>query len=539
MSPLPQQKLSTDHELEQRLREMNEALLISSVRQHELTEQAQKAEQAVRESEEQFRRMIEEAPIPIIMQTEDGEVLQVSRSWTELTGYKVEDDSARKSSEDPKMYGQGGNDLRNAVQRLFDSGQAMRAVEFDLLTRGGKRRVWWFSASAPGRLRNGRRFIVGMAEDVTDRRRAEQALQESERFRKVADSSPIMIWMMGTDGKALFLNREYREFFGIVDQDPASFDWQATIHPDDREGYISAFAAAIKNPEPFCQRCRMRRWDGQWRWVQSRGNPLLVDNDNMVGLIGSSPDITDIYESEQALKDLDKRKDEFIANMSHEIRSPLTGIMGYADILLSKLKDPLDIECLMTIKKSGDYLMEIVNDILDLSKIEAGKLVLNIEPISPRALLGEIHALMHVRASEKKLPLSLRYDSVLPGIIETDRRRLRQILVNLVSNAVKFTEIGSVQIVARYLDENCSLQIEVIDTGIGIAPEHQTRLFDPFVQADTTNTRHYGGSGLGLTITKRLVEMLGGSISFESQLGKGSTFRVMIPTVSRQYSVVE
>jgi two-component system CheB/CheR fusion protein len=219
--------------------------------------------------------------------------------------------------------------------------------------------------------------------------------------------------------------------------------------------------------------------------------------------------------------------------MSHEIRSPLTGIMGYADILLSKLRDPEDIAFLKTIKESGEYLIEIVNDILDLSKIEAGKLVLNIEAVSVHAILAEVHGLMNGRAREKNLALSLRYDGVLPERIHTDRTRLRQILINLVSNAVKFTERGRVEIVAKSVDD--VLHVEVIDTGIGIAPEHQEFLFQPFTQADATSTRGYGGTGLGLTITRRLLEMLGGSISFESELGKGSTFRVMIPSMTVQH----
>jgi CheY-like chemotaxis protein len=145
-------------------------------------------------------------------------------------------------------------------------------------------------------------------------------------------------------------------------------------------------------------------------------------------------------------------------------------------------------------------------------------------------MLAEVQALMDVRSKQKNLPLVLRYEGVLPPAVHTDRTRLRQILVNLVSNAIKFTERGKVEIVARFLADDSLLQLEVIDTGIGIAPEHQARLFEPFTQADSTSTRQYGGTGLGLTITKRLVEMLGGSISFESELDQGSTFRVMIPT---------
>jgi PAS domain S-box-containing protein len=371
--------------------------------------------------------------------------------------------------------------------------------------------------------------IKALLEVTRVRRESEKALRQSEeRFRKIADSSPIMIWMTDAHGKALFLNRTYRECFAVSAEDAVSFNWADIIHPDDRERYIDAFKAALQKQETFHQRVRLRRHDGQWRWFESRGNPILDDAGNMTAFIGSSPDITEIYESQQRLKELDQRKDEFLANMSHEIRSPLTGIMGYADILLAKLKDPEDIEYLNTIKESGDYLIEIVNDILDLSKIEAGKLVLNIEPVSLHSILAEVQGLMNGRARQKDLPLSLRYESALPEAIQTDRTRLRQILINLVSNAVKFTEHGRVEIVAKSAEG--VLQVEVIDTGIGIAPEHQEILFQPFTQADTTSTRVYGGTGLGLTITRRLVEMLGGSISFESELDKGSTFCVRIPT---------
>ena len=370
--------------------------------------------------------------------------------------------------------------------------------------------------------------LARQAADLIERSKAAEALRESEqRFRSMADSSPNIIWLTDTAGSLKFINRAYLEFLGIGIEELPSFDWRQIVHVEDRDRYDEAFMAALREHQPFHERVRVRRRDGQWRWLEARGAPIFDHRSHLTGYIGSSPDITDIYESQQALKELGQRKDEFLANMSHEIRSPLTGIMGYADILLDKLKDPEDIECLKTIKESGDYLIEIVNDILDLSKIEAGKLVLNIEDVSVHALLAEIQALMDMRAAQKKLPLSLRYESALPERIRTDRTRLRQILINLVSNAIKFTERGRVEMVAKMGGD--LLRIEVVDTGIGIAPEHQQILFQPFTQADTTSTREYGGTGLGLTITKRLVEMLGGEISFESELGKGSTFRVAVP----------
>ena len=207
----------------------------------------------------------------------------------------------------------------------------------------------------------------------------------------------------------------------------------------------------------------------------------------------------------------------------------MTAIMGYADILLSNLKNNDDIECVRTIKQSGNYLLELINDILELSRIEAGQLSLKKEPVSLPTLLNEVHSIMSVRAQEKALPLMLRYDGAIPQTIESDRTRLRQMIINLVSNAIKFTERGSVEIVARFLADESMLQIEVADTGIGISRAMQEQMFQPFTQADTSATREYGGSGLGLAITKRLAGMMGGAISCTSKENEGSIFCISIP----------
>jgi signal transduction histidine kinase/DNA-binding response OmpR family regulator len=303
-----------------------------------------------------------------------------------------------------------------------------------------------------------------------------------------------------------------------------------TVHPDDRPAAIAAWRRAVESKGVYAAEFRLLREEGAVQWLREQGRFVHGHNGSPDLVTGVAIDISDQKRAEEVLKETDRRKNEFLANMSHEIRTPMTSILGYADILLSHLKDPDDVECVQTIKQSGNYLLEIINDILDLSKIESGELKVNHQAVSLPTLLSEIYNLMIVRAKEKSLALILRYDGALPENIASDRVRLRQILINLVSNAIKFTEHGSVQIVARFIAETSSLEFEVLDTGIGIAKEMQQHLFEPFAQADTSATREYGGTGLGLAITKRLVDMMGGTIAFATQINRGTAFRVAIPT---------
>ena len=277
--------------------------------------------------------------------------------------------------------------------------------------------------------------------------------------------------------------------------------------------------------------------DGKVGWFYGSGK-TIKENSRLAYLTGACFDITERksmeLRREESLRENDRRKDQFLAHMSHEIRSPMTSILAYADILLSRLRDADDIECVKIIKQGGNHLLELIGDILDLSKIGSGQLKINKEIVSLPTLINEVHSLMEVRAKEKKLPLILRYEGAIPENIETDRTRLRQILFNLVSNAIKFTAEGSVKIIARFLPNDSVLEVEVVDTGIGISKEQQGRLFQPFMQASSVTTQGQEGTGLGLAITKQLVSMLGGEISFESVPGKGSTFRIRMPMVSVQ-----
>ena len=304
------------------------------------------------------------------------------------------------------------------------------------------------------------------------------------------------------------------------------------MHPDDRLKIIGLCERCRSDGEDFETEFRVVWPNGEVRWFYGRGK-TIIENGAPAYLTGACFDITKRKEMElrreEALRENDRRKDQFLAHMSHEIRSPMTSILAYADILLSHLQDADDIECVKIIKQGGNHLLELIGDILDLSKIGSGKLKINREIVCLPTLLAEVHSLMEVRAKEKQLPLLLHYEGAIPENIETDRTRLRQILFNLVSNAIKFTAEGKVEIIARVLANEPALEVAVADTGIGISEEQQGRLFQPFVQADSAKTRGQQGTGLGLAITKQLVNILGGEISFESVPNRGSIFRIRIP----------
>ncbi len=249
--------------------------------------------------------------------------------------------------------------------------------------------------------------------------------------------------------------------------------------------------------------------------------------------------LEELFEARQAADAASQAKSDFLANMSHEIRTPMTAILGFTDILLDPaLSEEARSEAIQTIRRNGAHLLDLINDILDLSKIEAGKLTTERIPCSPCQLMAEAASLMRPRADSKGLDFSIEFDGPMPGSVQTDPSRLRQILLNLLSNAIKFTESGEVRVVATLLgggdasdaSSGRTLQIQVVDTGIGMTPEQLARVFKPFTQADTSTTRRFGGTGLGLTISKHLAELLDGQLLVDSKYHRGSSFSIQIPT---------
>jgi signal transduction histidine kinase/ActR/RegA family two-component response regulator len=269
--------------------------------------------------------------------------------------------------------------------------------------------------------------------------------------------------------------------------------------------------------------------------------PILVAGADELALLGEAIDgMADRLERNRAqlenawheAEQANRHKSEFLANMSHEIRTPMTAIIGYTELLEESVADDFGREACGIIKRNGEHLLQVINDILDMSKIEANKMEIEVRDCSPREIVAEVASLMQVRVMESKVSLHVRSQDPIPERIRTDPTRLRQILLNLVGNAVKFTEKGQVQIVTQCVDlesHDARIEFDVIDSGIGMTSEQVNAVFQPFRQADASTTRRHGGTGLGLAISRSLALALGGEISVQSVPGEGSTFRLSLP----------
>jgi two-component system, chemotaxis family, CheB/CheR fusion protein len=280
------------------------------------------------------------------------------------------------------------------------------------------------------------------------------------------------------------------------------------------------------------------RKNGEAFWNDLQISPVHDDAGNLVNFVGVQHDITDQVRSQMALEEANEAnkraneaKNAFLATVSHELRTPMTAILGFAEILRTESDDPDFVSKVDTIHRNGTYLLALLNDILDLSKIEAGKLNFERDRIEMRRVMTDIETLMNRRAEDAKVPLRFDYPTPLPTEITADEVRIRQILVNLISNALKFTESGEV-VVRTTVNQTTrppAVEVCVQDTGIGISPSQMQRLFQPFNQASKLTTRRFGGTGLGLSISRRLAEGMGGTIRVESELGKGSRFTLALP----------
>ena len=408
---------------------------------------------------------------------------------------------------------------------------------------------------------NGRRF-VGILRDITARRQAEEALQRGRRqLLDVTASIPGAVFQMTRDEKNgsrfLFVSEGIRRLNGhtaqeIIDHADLMFDG---IHEDDRESVSRDLGSALLNVAPFEFTFRVQHGDGI-RWLAVVANPQTSETGEVLWS-GVLTDVSAAKEAEQKLhaysKDLAAAvgraeaatvaKSQFLATMSHEIRTPMNGVIGMTSLLLETQLTAEQCDYAETIRSSGEALLSIINDILEFSKIEAGKLDLEYRPFELRGLIDECLDVVAPMAHKKRLELCAPIQDSVPAAVIGDSSRLRQILLNLLSNAIKFTESGEIVLsLTCEPDANAEIfrvRFEVRDTGIGISPEAQKRLFESFTQADSSTTRRFGGTGLGLAISKRLVELMGGEIDLRSEPGVGSIFWFVIPFHATVESIVQ
>ena len=361
-----------------------------------------------------------------------------------------------------------------------------------------------------------------------DRRQSEVSLRESEsRFRTLADCAPMMIWIAEENGDPPWFSKGWVEFTGMSLESLQDEGWAKSLYPADYEPLMACYSDSVARRVVYEFEYRLRRRDGQYRWVIARGNPRFGPNGDFLGMIGCNVDVTDIRAAREAAEAASRAKSEFLANMSHEIRTPMNGILGMTELALETQLTARQREYLGLVKISADSLLTVINDILDFSKIEAGKLSLDPIPFDLRRSLDDTMQTLARRAHDKGLELACRIAPEVPDALVGDPARLRQVVVNLVGNAIKFTERGEVVVsveLLRLADLQVTLRFAVRDTGIGISPEKRLTIFEPFEQADGSTTRRYGGTGLGLAISAKLVTMMGGSIEVHGGLGVGSTF---------------
>jgi len=391
-------------------------------------------------------------------------------------------------------------------------------------------------------------------------RQAERALRETEeRFRQMADTAPVMIWVSNAEGRIEWVNKSWLEFTGVTPEHIQQQGTDDTVHPGDRERRAEAYRRAHRTHEPFRVEYRLCRHDGDYRWVLDSGVPRVDDPEHFSGFVGSCIDITDRKQSEleresriaaeqaarteadllrAAAEQANIAKAQFLAAMSHELRTPLNAIAGYIDLLELGVRGQLtraQLDDLARIRRNQRHLLGVINNILNFAKVEAGHVDFTIEDVPVTELLDGVGPLIEPQRQAKQLSYrcELGEDSL---VVRGDADKVQQILLNLLSNAIKFTPSGGGIVVrAEPLDHDVAIHVQ--DTGRGIPAEKLEAIFEPFVQVDQHLTREGQGTGLGLAISRELARAMSGDLTVTSHLGGGTRFTLTLPVGGRSPAV--
>jgi PAS domain S-box-containing protein len=534
-----------------------------ATRENELSE-TRRPEDIAAENERRFSNtMIESMPGIVYFYDDQGRFLRWNRNFEIVSGYSG-DEIARMHPLD--FFSAEERDLlTQRISAVFEKGESF--VEASFRAKDGTTKPYFFTGRRV--IFDGKPCLVGMGMDISERKRAEGELRTSlARFHAAAQATNDVIWDWNLETGSIWWNESFQTSFGYGPQDiePGIESWINRIHPDDRKRVETGIHAVLDSrQDTWTDEYRFRRRDGSYAEVFDRGHVLRNEAGRAVRMVGAIQDITERKKIELARQTLneqlekevadrteelrtaliraeaaDRTKSAFLATMSHELRTPLNSIIGFTGIVLQGLAGPLNPEQtkqLGMVRNSARHLLDLINDVLDISKIEAGQLEVRAEPFALRDSLLQVAALVKPMVEKKGLTLTLNISSDL-GEMVSDKRRVEQILLNLASNAIKFTDRGAVTLTAEKVTDSCgrpeapsvpAVRLRVDDTGIGLKPEDLEGLFQPFRQVDSGLNRRHEGTGLGLVICRRLANLLGGEIFVTSAWEKGSSFTVTLP----------
>ncbi|MEG4005473.1 PAS domain S-box protein [Microcoleus sp. Pol11C1] len=484
------------------------------------------AEDALKQSEERYRSLILATSQIVWISDAEGRCPDLP-SWRAYTGQT-----------EPEVLGFGWldaihpDDRERTAQVWMEAAQTRSVYDIQYRMRAADGNYRYFQVRGVPILNEygSVREWVGTCTDIHDRKQAEEAIKQSEeRYRSLIAATSQIVWAMDAEGRGTEL-QSWKAYTGQTEADVLGFGWLDPIYPDDRERTVQVWMEAVQTKSLFEIEYRIRGANGNYRYFQVRGVPILNEDGSVREWVGTCTDIDDRKQAEflmtkakEAAEAASRAKSEFLANMSHELRTPLNGIMGYAQILQrSKVLNEEERSRIDVIYQCGSHLLTLINDILDLSKIEAQKVELMPTDFHFPAFLQGVAEMCRIRAELKGIHFHFPSSPELPIGISADEKRLRQVLINLLSNAIKFTDEGSVTFIVSFAAEG-KIRFEIRDTGTGIAQDQLQAIFQPFEQVGDRR-RQTEGTGLGLAISKRIVELMGSTIHVQSEMNVGSIF---------------
>jgi PAS domain S-box-containing protein len=500
----------------------------------DISEQKQVEEQ-LKESEQKFSAAFMSSPAILIITTmNDGRFVEVNHASTEFIGYSKEEMIGKTSRELGIWY---SPDQRSEHLEQFKRDGCVRNKEIKIRTKSGDIRTGLISTQKV--ILEGEGYFLSQIFDITEQRKAEARLQESEeRYRRLTENARDIIWRTDWKGKMVFLNSAVENLLGYTREEAVGLDISDYMDQKSidrlREKLLCLRPAEHPSQAHFVMEVDYTAKNGETAPFEINVVILRDSEGKIVGYEGISRDITDrkrmerdLIESREAAEAADRAKSEFIANMSHELRTPLNAILGYCQILgRDQTLSESNRQKISVIRNSGEHLLILINDILDIARIEAGKIDFYPESADLRSLVSNTADMVRVKAFQKKLRFHTEIDPLLPHFVHIDEKRLRQVLLNLLSNAVKFTDQGEITLRVRAAGDKITFSVS--DTGIGIPEEKLSEVFKAFQQLNPAESKTEG-TGLGLAISQNLISRMGGRITVESSMGRGSTFKFEVP----------